>query len=263
MHHDLPRPTWGRVVSQAVREHYDTLLAPIYSWTLGDFDARVAASCELLQGLLRDSRDSGAPQRPGRALDLGCGTGVQTLALARLGYRVTGVDFSVVMLDEYRARTRGLEVTAIEADLTRFDAGEGHAVAVCFGDTVSHLASWDDVRGFFANVHRSLEPSGHFFVASRDHSRVYRGDERFLLVRADATTTLTCVLEDEGEHVRVTDVVHARAAEGCSMNVSSYRKLRVSPASLRVALQACGFDVVRGVEGAAGVEVLHARRRSS
>ena len=259
MHHDLPRPTWGRVVSQAVREHYDTLLAPIYSWTLGDFDARVAASCELLQGLLRDSR---AAQRPGRALDLGCGTGVQTLALARLGYRVTGVDFSAVMLEEYRARTRDLGVTAIEADLTRFDAGEGHGVAVCFGDTVSHLASWDDVRGFFANVHRSLEPLGHFFLASRDHSRVYRGDERFLLVRADATRTLTCVLEDEGEHVRVTDVVHARAAEGCSMSVSSYRKLRVCPATLRAALHAGGFDVLQGVEGAGGVEVLHATKRS-
>jgi SAM-dependent methyltransferase len=243
-------------VSHAVRHHYDTLLAPIYSWSLGDLDARVGASYELLQGVLGDAGG-------GRALDLGCGTGVQTLALSRLGYRVTGIDFSAVMLQEYRTRTSALGATAIEADLAQFDAGGGFAVAVCFGDTVSHLASWEDVRALFANVHRSLETGGHFLLASRDHSRVYRGDERFLLVRADATRSLTCVLEDEGEHVRVTDVVHARVQDRCSMNVSSYRKLRVSPSTLRAALHDAGFEVLRSMEIAGGVSVLHATVVSS
>ncbi|HEY5120563.1 MAG TPA: class I SAM-dependent methyltransferase, partial [Acidimicrobiales bacterium] len=39
------------------------------------------------------------PLRAGRALDLGCGTGRNTLWLARRGWSVTGVDASRVGLD--------------------------------------------------------------------------------------------------------------------------------------------------------------------
>lgn len=245
-------------MNERVREHYDELLAPIYSWTLGGFEARVTASAELLGELL-----AGRPSR-GHALDLGCGTGVQTLALHRLGYEVTGVDFSSVMLSEYAVTTRACGARAILADLVEFEAPNlgAYSAAVCFGDTVSHLDSWSDVRAFFGNVARSLAIGGDFLLASRDHSRVYEGDDRFLLIRGDALRTMTCFVEDEGEHVRVTDVVHSQdsAAAPVTMRVSSYRKLRVAPNSLIAALAASGFSLVRALELANGVHVFHSQR---
>lgn len=45
-----------------------------------------------------------APEPGESALDLGCGTGMQTLALARLGLHVTGIDISPEMLARARAR---------------------------------------------------------------------------------------------------------------------------------------------------------------
>ena len=47
-----------------------------------------------------------AGRRPGRALDLGCGTGTNAVYLARQGWEVVGVDFSPLAIET--ARKRGL-----------------------------------------------------------------------------------------------------------------------------------------------------------
>ncbi len=56
----------------------------------------------------------------GRALDLGCGTGTNAISLARVGWEVTGVDFSSKAIRKARekARLAGLQVKFIQADVT-------------------------------------------------------------------------------------------------------------------------------------------------
>ena len=218
-----------------VLRHYEALLGAHYSWSLGDFDARVAAS--------RAFFAAHVTPRAGAALDLGCGTGVQTLALAQLGFKVTGVDFSPRMLTEYGERTAAVGARAVVADLTDFDVGTGFAVAVCFGDTVAHLADLPAVRSLCRRTFHALEPGGVWFISSRDHSLVLEGDARFLLIRADETRSMTCFVEDAGERVRVTDLIHARGPAGTTLQSHSYWKLRVSPGTLTAELLAAGFRV--------------------
>lgn len=57
---------------------------------------------------------------PGRALDLGCGTGTNSLYLARHGWEVVGVDFSAMAIFRARRRARraGLSVRFYRADVT-------------------------------------------------------------------------------------------------------------------------------------------------
>lgn len=239
-----------------VLRHYDELLAPVYSWTLGSFDARVDASEALFRSLLEPAGCLGP-----RALDLGCGTGVQTLALARLGYRVRGIDASVVILKEYAERTRAVGAEASVGDIAGFSVGRDFDAAACLGDTVSHLPSWDAVRSMFRDVHAALRDGGGFVLATRDHSRVYEGDERFLLIRADGSQSLTCFVEDAGTHVRVTDILHTTRDGTPAMKVSSYSKLRVSPEGLARELEAASLHVreTRALPG--GVHVLFAVKR--
>jgi SAM-dependent methyltransferase len=238
-----------------VKAHYNDLLGPVYSWTLGDFDARVSASAKLIGETI------GASHHGKRALDLGCGTGVQTLALCRLGFAVTGVDFSEEILKEYRERTRAADVSLLVADIANFEAGRDFDMALCFGDTVSHLQTWDAVRALFRCVHQSLRAGGHFLLASRDHSHVYTGTDRFLLIQADETRSMICTLEDEGEHVRVTDLITEHKDRKSSLRTSSYLKLRVSPHALVKELEASGFDVGPPALHSGGVYFFSAQKK--
>lgn len=61
--------------------------------------------------------------KPGRALDLGCGTGTNSLYLARHGWQVVGVDIAVTAIHKarHRAKEAGLSVDFYAADVTRLD----------------------------------------------------------------------------------------------------------------------------------------------
>src|SRR5690349_15279346 len=63
---------------------------------------------------------SGAP-RPGRALELGCGTGTNAVYLARHGWRVTAVDLvdRAVRRARERAGAAGVDVEILCGDATR------------------------------------------------------------------------------------------------------------------------------------------------
>jgi SAM-dependent methyltransferase len=61
--------------------------------------------------------------KPGRALDLGCGTGTNSLYLAQNGWQVVGVDFAAIAINKARrkAREAGLAVDFFAADVTRLE----------------------------------------------------------------------------------------------------------------------------------------------
>jgi methyl halide transferase len=107
--------------------------------------------------LLRALADEKPP--PGRALELGCGTGTNTVWLAQQGFEVTAVDISPTALAEAeeRARRAGVAVRFVAADVTKpldltgpfgfvFDRGCYHAVRRV------------DVDGFLANLERLTAP---------------------------------------------------------------------------------------------------------
>lgn len=135
------------------KAHYDTHLAAFYSWMLGDFDAGKAR--------MRDYFVYQAiqPRATGLAIDLGAGTGLQTLALVELGYRVIAVDFSEDLLAELRERATGLPVSTHQADVLTIEqilAGQQPELIVCMGDTLPHLDSLADVTTLLERCHRFI-----------------------------------------------------------------------------------------------------------
>jgi DNA-binding MarR family transcriptional regulator/SAM-dependent methyltransferase len=104
---------------------------------------------------------SGLPA--GRALDLGAGTGRNSLGLAELGWSVTAVDFSEVALEQLRdsARERGVKVEAVRFDLLRYRPPQG-AFQLCLLANI-HLPE-EQLGMVLEMAASSLAPGGHLLV---------------------------------------------------------------------------------------------------
>lgn len=104
--------------------------------------------------------------RPGdRALDLGCGTGINLAALRHaVGQEgeVHGIDYSPKMVEKAQLRAaRWDNVTVWQADATTvtFDPEHYDAVLASFS-----ISATQDVPGVVRTIHRALRPGGRLFA---------------------------------------------------------------------------------------------------
>lgn len=238
-------------------EHYQNLLARHYMWMTGlSFADKVREQKSIIESFVGSASGPATfGESRGAALDLGCGPGYQAVALAKLGFApVIAIDVSAELLDELRAHRGQHPIEAIKADLASLDdieTGSGVALAVCMGDTLTHLESRESVRRIFAAVFHKLARRGIFAITYRDLSHPLTGTDRFIPVKSDDHTIMTCFLEyANDEQVVVNDIVHVRDAQGWKMEKSSYHKLRLAQAWVAATLSEAGFNVVS--QGMAG-----------
>lgn len=243
-------------VDRAVGRHYDTFLAPIYAWMVGD--------PEVAQSRAREEIDRIAPFAGGAvAVDLGAGLGYHARALADAGHEtVWMMDTSAHLLAAAEGVVGDARAHAVEADLTAFDAHIGSSLVdtiVCMGDTLTHLADRDEVAVLLEKVAASLRPGGVFMATFRDYTRGLTGVDRFVPVRSDDQRILTVFLEYRDETVQVHDLLWERRDQGWSQRVSSYPKVRVDPNQVAMLLRDHGLSVE--VEaGVGGLSRIIARR---
>jgi SAM-dependent methyltransferase len=235
-----------------VRDHYDTVLAEHYSRMFGDFEAKVAEQRALLERL-----GVTAPPAVGAAVDLGCGSGFQSVALARLGFRVLSIDFSQRLLAELSDRARGLTIEAIAGDIRDVArlVPAGVDLAVCMGDTLSHLEREDDLSRVFRGVAGRLVAGGRFVLTFRDLGGELRDLDRVIPLCASDDLVMTCFLEYEPSTVKVHDLIWVRHPDGWRFHKGAYRKLRLAPERVTARLAAAGFTVERH-EAPAGLVAL-------
>ncbi|GAA3060211.1 class I SAM-dependent methyltransferase [Pseudonocardia yunnanensis] len=145
---------------------------------------------------------------PGKALDLGCGPGGDTLWLARRGWRVTAVDISAVAIDRLadRAHSLGLadRITAERHDLAesfpagRFDLVSAHYLQTPFElprtrvlQTAAHALSTGGRllvvdHGSIAPWSWNQDPDTHFASPLEIVEALDLDPERWTVERADA-----------------------------------------------------------------------------
>jgi ubiquinone/menaquinone biosynthesis C-methylase UbiE len=113
-----------------------------------------------------------------RALDLGCGTGDFTAALARAGADAVGADVAEAALERARSRHRGLPFRLVPFDgPLPFD--DGSFDLVWSSEVIEHVA---DTARWLSEVRRVLVPGGRLLLTTPSHGRVrvaLGGVERF------------------------------------------------------------------------------------
>ena len=168
-----------------------------------------------------------ADETPGsRVLDLGCGTGRLTVALAASGHAATGVDPARAMLAAARAkpgaeRVTWIEGTAAAAPRQAFDLAlmTSHVAQVFVGDE-----EWSDTLGELA---RALVPGGRLAFDSRDPAARAWEDWTGVTSVGESTVSFTS-----------TNVL----PDGSILAVDSVLRFRTEP-ELRESLESAGFTV--------------------
>ena len=226
----------------SVKEHYDGMLGPVYSWILGDFEAAYEKNVALFDrlGISATTGDT--------AIDLGSGPGCQSVPLAERGFTVLAIDFCENLLGELCGRAGNLPVRTVCDDILNFDKHiDGPAkLIVCMGDTLCHLPDLAAVHSLLQTVADNLQPDGQFLTSFRDYvSAELVGADRFIPVRSSDEQIFTCFVEFRDEVVRIHDILYRRVGGEWKLEVSEYDKIKVDPGDIMELLRRYGMDVRR------------------
>lgn len=158
----------------------------------------------------------------GEALDVACGEGRNAFWLARLGWRVTGVDFSTVAID--RARARSAQLPGLLALRLRWQAADVSTLALKPVSldlaVVSYLhlppAQRDPLIGRLA---AAIRPQGHLVLVGHDLRNLAEGvsgpQDPSLLYEPEHLRSLT---QSAGLTVEVARTAERPTADGVALD---------------------------------------------
>ena len=136
--------------------------------------------------------------RPGKTLDLGCGSGNYAIYLAGLGFDVTGIDISLtaIKIATENARKRGVSCRFIVADLL----GDLHEVSGTFDfaydwEFLHHIFP-EDRKTYVRNVHRILNPGAFYLsVSFSEEDPQFGGSGKYRSTRIGTTLYFSSEVE--------------------------------------------------------------------
>ena len=98
----------------------------------------------------------------GDVLDLACGPGRHSVALAMRGFRVTGVDLSAFLLGKAReqAHEKSVDVEWVQEDMRRFVRPGSFDLALSLFTSFGYFESKADDLKVLRNIHKSLRTGG-------------------------------------------------------------------------------------------------------
>lgn len=235
-----------------VKEHYENHLAKYYTWMSGGFSRKIAEN----RIFFKDRHIQ--PRLSKVAVDLGAGPGFQSIPLAEIGFRVIAVDLSRTLLAELEENAGNLSIEIINDDLLTFSKHCPTPVelVVCMGDTLTHLATHQNIRYLLKRIYSVLEIGGRVILTFRDFTVELKGLDRFIPVRSDENTIFTCFLEYGKNHVTVHDIVYERKNNRWEQRKSAYKKIRVFPQRMTDTLKDIGFKVAAFDTHNAGVCII-------
>jgi len=120
------------------------------------------------------------------AIDMGCGTGVHTIALDRLGINVAGVDISAEMLTRARQHAAQFESAArfVHGDFLTVLPERSADLIFCLGNSLPHLASVEELTRVLRHWQTLLAPGGHVIVQLLNYEQVLEKKERIVNIRS-------------------------------------------------------------------------------
>ncbi len=104
-----------------------------------------------------------AEHPPGRALDLGCGTGTNVITLAQHGWQVTGIDFAsrAIRLARRKVGRAGVSAQLLVGDVTKLPGISG---PLDLGLDIGCFHGVEDREAYLSALERVLRPGGYWLT---------------------------------------------------------------------------------------------------
>lgn len=182
-----------------------------------------------------------------RILDLGCGTGRITLALAQVGHTVTGIDPAKASLAVAQQKPCADQVTWINGTSTQAPA-QAFDLAFMTSHVAQEIADEEQWQDTLDDLHRALVPGGRLIFDSRDPAahaweawNPKDSYETVVLKNGEQVNIYTEVTQVSGELITF---VHHYQFTGSDQSLQSQSTLRFrSEEKLRSTLHAAGFQI--------------------
>lgn len=143
-----------------------------------------------------------------KVLDVACGAGRHSVRLAKLGYQVTGIDYSKWQVREARkhAKKENVAPRFFVRNANRFSFSEKFDAAICMWTTIGEEPMvYEKVM---RNVHASLRNGGVFVIDNNAWAHIPESGEEYI----EGTTEIDGTVIKQYLHDRYTD--HFRVREG-------------------------------------------------
>ncbi|MCB0081153.1 MAG: methyltransferase domain-containing protein [Caldilineaceae bacterium] len=104
----------------------------------------------------------------GPVLDVACGTGRLTRAIAGAGIAITGIDLMAPMLARARALSNNLPISWIQADCRTMQLAQRFRLALMTGHAFQHLITNEEQEALLTTLHQHLDEGGRFAFEIRN-----------------------------------------------------------------------------------------------
>ncbi len=202
------------------------------------------------------------PGKVESVLDLACGTGSMTLALAERGFDMIGLDRSCEMLSV--ARDRSVETGVSERilwlgqDMTDFELYGTVEAVVCCLDSINHLTTGDELLSCFRLVHNYLVPNGLFLfdLNSRRKFETLYGDASYVFEAPGVFCTWQNAYHPKSKLCHFDITLFEEEGDGRYVRYDERQTERMYPLkSIKRALALCGFALIGAYGSADGAPI--------
>ena len=224
-------------IYRVLAPHYDAWNAEL------DYPAWASAIEQILSREFRGRVES--------VLDLACGTGSMTLALAERGFDMIGVDRSCEMLSVARDRAAELglsdRILWLQQDMTDFELYGTVEAVVCCLDSINHLTKRDELYSCLRLVHNYLTPDGVFVfdLNSKSKFETLYGDASYVFEAPGVFCTWQNAYHPKSKLCHFDITLFEEGKDGRYVRYDERQTERMYPLkSIEKALDACGFSLI-------------------
>ena len=116
---------------------------------------------------------------PKKVLDIACGSGGYSVALAKAGYSVTAIDLDEKMIEMTLAKKHkeGLDIDAMVCnmlDISKRFGGNAFDLVFCIGNSIVHLRSKEDILDALKQMQACVKPGGTLVIQIINFDRVFK-----------------------------------------------------------------------------------------